>query len=310
MTYNTDFAQVEDDAQQVNLTRFNLFFPEKRDFFLENQGIFNFGGVGGMNGNAAAAANSVNANTPVLFFSRRIGLNGGRPVPIVGGGRLTGRIGAFSVGALNIQADDEPVTATRSTNFAVLRVKRDLFGRSNVGVLYTRRAETNGGIGVGETFGVDGLYSASTNLNVNAYYARTRTPGVLKDQASHLIKFDFNTDRYGVLLEDLSVGAGFNPMVGFLRRTDISRQFAQLRFSPRPARGHMRAVRQFNYVGNIEYFENSAGQVQMREVDGSLNIEFQSSDRLTVRYLDDYEFIPCRSTSRLALLRRRWPPVR
>src|SRR4029453_370975 len=91
-TYNTDFAQVEADEQQVNLTRFNLFFPEKREFFLENQGTFAFGGAG--------AAGPHTGDVPVLFYSRRIGLNQGRVVPIVAGGRLSGRAGRFSVGAL------------------------------------------------------------------------------------------------------------------------------------------------------------------------------------------------------------------
>ena len=85
-TYNTDFAQVEADEQQVNLTRFSLFFPEKREFFLENQGIFAFGG-------ARPAMRRRQARTPILFYSRRIGLNEGRVVPIDGGGRLTGRVG-------------------------------------------------------------------------------------------------------------------------------------------------------------------------------------------------------------------------
>jgi len=128
-TYNTDFAQVEDDTQQVNLTRFNLFFPEKREFFLEGQGIFAFGGSTG----------STNSNTPVLFFSRSIGLNNGRPAPIVGGGRLTGKTGAYSIGLLNIQSDDDEASGARATNFSVVRLKRDIFRRSYAGVLYTRR---------------------------------------------------------------------------------------------------------------------------------------------------------------------------
>src|SRR5258706_3778972 len=95
LTYNTDFAQVEDDTQQVNLTRFNLFFPERREFFLEGQGIFAFGGVtqmgaggGGGGGGSGLGLGVNNTNTPVMFFSRRIGLNNGPPVPIAGGGRL------------------------------------------------------------------------------------------------------------------------------------------------------------------------------------------------------------------------------
>ena len=105
-TYNTDFAQVEADEQQVNLTRFSLFFPEKRDFFLENQGMFTFGGA--VTSGLMAAA----SDTPILFYSRRIGLNGERTVPIEGGGRLTGRVGRNSVGVLSMRTGDEPVTGS------------------------------------------------------------------------------------------------------------------------------------------------------------------------------------------------------
>ena len=284
-TYNTDFAQVEDDLQQVNLTRFNLFFPERRDFFLEGQGIFAFGGAGtGGGGNFN--------NTPVLFFSRRIGLNSGRPVPIVGGGRITGKAGAYSIGVLNIQSDRDEAAAARPTNFSVLRVKHDLFRRSYVGALYTRRAETDGGTGAGDTFGVDALYSASRSLNINAYFGRTRTPGVHRDDTSHLARFDYNADRYGLQFEHLYVGGHFDPQVGFLRRTDFTHKFAQARFSPRPARTHMKAVRRFIYQGNIEYFKNGAGRLDTRETEGLFEVEFLNTDHLNVNYVGDYEFIP------------------
>ena len=286
-TYNTDFAQVEDDVQQVNLTRFNLFFPERRDFFVEGQGIFAFGGV--RTGGPGASSTS---NTPVLFFRRRIGLNNGRPVHIVGGGRMTGKAGAYSIGVLNIQSGDEPEAGAISTNFSVVRFKRDLFRRSNIGVLYTRRDETSGGRGVGETFGVDALYSASRSLNINASVARTRTPGVQRDDSSHFGRFDYNADRYGLSLEYLRVGANFNPEVGFLRRTDFRREFAQARFSPRPARTHMKAVRRFVYQGNVEYLENGAGRVDLRETGGSFGLELLNSDILTVSHARTYEFIP------------------
>ena len=127
-TYNTDFAQVEADEAQVNLTRFSLFFPEKREFFLENQGTFSFGGV------ATSGRNAVGGDTPVLFYSRRVGLNGSRVVPIQAGGRLTGRVGCYSLGLLNIRTDGEPSTGADGTNFSVVRVKRDILRRSSVGV--------------------------------------------------------------------------------------------------------------------------------------------------------------------------------
>ncbi len=123
-TYNTDFAQVEADEQQINLTRFSLFYPEKRDFFLENQGTFVFGGA------AVSSDAAASSDTPILFYSRRIGLNNGRSVPIDAGGRLTGRIGKYSLGALGIQTEGQP-TGPDTTAFSVFRLKRDILRRSS-----------------------------------------------------------------------------------------------------------------------------------------------------------------------------------
>ena len=289
LTYNTDFAQVEDDTQQVNLTRFDLQFPERREFFLEGQGLFTFGNPGVGSGSSG--------NTPVLFFSRRIGLNNERPIPIAGGGRLTGRVGPYSIGLLNIQTKDDPAAAAKDTNFSVVRLKRDILRRSNVGLLYTRRAETGpDGSPPGETAGVDWLYSLSPSLNVTGYYARTRTHthtrGVNIDDGSHLVSFDYNADRYGLQIQHTAVGTNFNPQVGFLRRRDFKRSFVQARFSPRPSQTHMKAVRRFVYTGNIEYIENNQGRLDFREQEGLFQIEMVNGDGLTIDYMRDYEFIP------------------
>ena len=281
LTYNTDFAQVEDDQQQINLTRFNLFFPEKREFFLEGRDIFAFGRATGR------------GNTPVLFFSRQIGLESGQSVPIVGGARMTGKTGPYSVGLLNIQSDDDVAADARATNFSVVRVKRDILRRSVIGAIYTRRQETGpDGAEPGETFGVDALYSSSRSLYLNGYYAKTQTPGLSGDDTSHLARLDYNADRYGLQLEQLGVEANFIPQIGFLRRTDFLRRFALVRFSPRPARTRMPAVRRFIYQGSVEYLENGQGRRDWQEIAGRFGIELQSSDQLNVEYTRDYEFIP------------------
>ena len=105
MTVNTDFAQVEEDLQQVNLTRFDVFYPEKRDFFLEGQGIFDFGGQAGFSARTATV--------PIMFFSRRVGLSNGQSVPVIAGGRLTGKAGKFDVGGLVITTNDKPEAGAR-----------------------------------------------------------------------------------------------------------------------------------------------------------------------------------------------------
>ena len=280
-TYNTDFAQVEADEQQVNLTRFSLFFPEKREFFLENQGLFGFGGV---------PVTRATGDVPILFYSRRIGLQGGRSVPIRTGGRLTGRLGRFSLGALSIRTDEEAVSGAQPTNFAVVRVKRDLLRRSSVGLIMTGRSVRQVGERPNYAYGIDGTFAFFNDLAINTYWARTDTAGRSEDDTSYRAQIDYAGDRYGVQVEHLAVGEGFNPEVGFVRRDDMRRSFGLLRFSPRPA--FLDAVRKFSWTGSIAYIENGAGRLETRELEGEFGTEFESGDQLTVGYVDTYEFLP------------------
>ncbi len=185
VTVHTDFAQVEADEQQVNLTRFSLFFPEKREFFLENQGMFSFGGVQLANN----FNNNNNNDAPILFYSRRVGLNqiqdaagrvSGRVVPLDVGGRLTGRTGRYSIGIVNTQTGEESEllpSPARSTNFSVVRVKRDVFRKSSVGLIATGRSVAQNGVGRNLVYGLDGAFAFFDNLSINTYWAKTETRG-------------------------------------------------------------------------------------------------------------------------------------
>ncbi len=287
LTYNTDFAQVEADEQQINLTRFSLFFPEKREFFLENQGVFTFGGAGTTGGGGGGGTAS---ETPILFYSRRIGLEGARAVPIQAGGRVTGRIGRYSLGALSIRSAEEPVARVPATTFSVVRVKRDLLRRSSIGAIVTGRSVGQEYKGSNVAVGVDGTFAFFDNFAINTYWAQTPTEDLAGKDTSYRAQLDYAGDRYGVQIERLVVGDRFNPEIGFLRRKDIRRSFGQLRFSPRP-RG-IPAVRKLSWTGSLAYVENDAGRVEARDWDGSFEIEFQSSDRFVVGYRDSYEFLP------------------
>ena len=185
-TVNTDFAQVEDDEQQVNLTRFSLFFPEKRDFFLEGADTFSFGG-GGMGGGSA----------PLLFYSRQIGLANGVPVPIRGGTRLLGRLGPWNVGLLDIQTAESTDAGTPTTNFAVGRVSYDFLARSRVGGMVTMRnpiaATRIGGAGdAGLAYGVDTTFNPSREVSITGYLARTDNPGVTDGDVSYRTRFSWS----------------------------------------------------------------------------------------------------------------------
>jgi hypothetical protein len=289
-TVNTDFAQVEIDEQQVNLTRFSLFFPEKRDFFLEGRGVFDFarGGAGAQGGGFTLGSEG-SADTPYLFYSRRIGLNRNRVIPITVGGRLTGKVGSFGVGIMNIQTGDDRPSNTPDTNFTVVRVKRDILRRSTIGAMFTNRSVAVNERGSNQSYGVDGSFSFYQNVNFGAYWARTETAGVTRDDDSYQAKFDYAADRYGARAEFLKVGDNFNPEVGFLRRDDFRRSFGQLRFSPRPQ--NVRAIRKFIYQGSFEYIETGRGLLETRQQSGRFEIEFDNSDRFTAEVNDNYEFL-------------------
>jgi hypothetical protein len=288
-TYNTDFAQVENDEQQVNLTRFSLFFPEKREFFLEGQGIFNFGGRTTRRGGGGGQS-----DMPIMFFSRRIGLDDGHGVPINLGGRLTGRSRKFTIGTLAMQTGDLVETGIPTTNFAVARVKRDILRRSNIGFISTYRSETfdediGGSHGSNTLFGVDGNFTFFQNLDINTYWARTWTSGLAEGDTSYMGSVRYGGDRYGAELQHLKIGENFKPEVGFVRRDDISKTSAELRFSPRAP--SIPAVRKFNFEGSFDYVTNTEGLVETRRGQLEFRTDLENGDFFRVQYTRRYEYL-------------------
>ncbi|HEV8319735.1 MAG TPA: DUF5916 domain-containing protein [Vicinamibacterales bacterium] len=210
LTYNTDFAQVEVDEQQINLTRFNLLFPEKRPFFLENRGLFAVGRPGEID----------------LFFSRRIGIDDdGTLLPIQGGARLTGKAGGFNVGLLNMQT--AAVDDTPANNFTAARLNKDLRNRSSMGVMFVNRQGTGSRAGPDDynrTYSVDGKLGIRQAVSISAFAARTQTPGKDGRDYAYSSAFDFRTRAYEASFAYTEVGDDFNPEVGFLQRPDGYRQ--------------------------------------------------------------------------------------
>jgi hypothetical protein len=203
LTYNTDFAQVEVDEQQINLTRFRLFFPEKRPFFLENAGTFSVG----------------TPQAVELFFSRRIGIGGeGEQVPILGGGRLTGKAGGLTLGVLDIQTE-RVGSEIAPTNYAVGRVIRELPNRSRIGGVVVSRLNTDATDDYNLTYAVDGRLGLGEAINFEGYLARTETPGL--DGREHAANFSgtYVTRDWNGGFSYREVGEAFNPEAGFLERT-------------------------------------------------------------------------------------------
>jgi hypothetical protein len=220
-TVNTDFAQVEVDDQQVNLDRFNLFFPEKRPFFLENAGFFTVGNPGEVD----------------LFFSRRIGIGAaGEAIPSVGGGRVSGKAGRFNVGLLNMQTD-EYQHRVPGNNFSVVRLTRDLPNRSSVGGLFVNRAGTGDlapASDVNRTYAVDGKWGIRQATVLSSFLARTETPRAPDDDFAFNVRSRTNVPRYDLELGYQEVGAGFNPEVGFLSRRGYRKVDARIQTRFRP----------------------------------------------------------------------------
>jgi hypothetical protein len=232
VTVNTDFAQVEVDEQQVNLTRFGLFFPEKRDFFLENSNLFTMG------------TGSAFTSTPVqtdLFFSRRIGLSDtGQPVPILGGARLTGKVGSNSIAVLDIQTDqafDRP-----GDNFFVSRYSRDILRRSRVGALFINKESVDGSAHFNRTLGVDGNFAIGRSLQVNSFLAKTLTPGLDGKDMAYYGRIAYRDPYWNLWLNYLDVQDNFNAEAGFVQRRGIRTTKAYVSPTPRPKSGSIKLL--------------------------------------------------------------------
>ena len=205
LTYNTDFAQVEADQQQINLNRFNLFFPEKRPFFLENAGTFSVG----------------NSGEVELFFSRRIGIGaGGIRIPILLGGRLSGKVSKYNIGFLDMQTESVG-DSIAANNFAVARVYRDLPNRSGVGVIFVQRLGTGAWArdnDYNHTLGLDGKIGIGEFGQVSGFVAGTNTPGVRGKEYAFQVGGSYNSAAWLTFGNFMQVSNDFNPEVGFLRR--------------------------------------------------------------------------------------------
>ncbi|MFQ6113982.1 MAG: DUF5916 domain-containing protein, partial [bacterium] len=245
LTINTDFAQVEADVEQINLTRFPLFFPEKREFFLESASIFKFGEPG------------FNEPPPLLlFFSRRIGIEGfDTIVPILTGGRITGKVGNYNVGLLDILTDDEK--GFPKSHFSVVRVSRDVFQRSKIGVMLTNRADI--GQSQNLAYGVDANIWLSNVLEFQSFFTQTHTSGTGNADRAWKLGFDFTKDHWGWFASHMLIDENFDPAVGFVLRRDIRRSRFAFRVSPQP---NGRLLRRTDIRQSFNHITNKDGRLQ------------------------------------------------
>ena len=266
-TYHTDFAQVEVDEQQVNLTRFNLFFPEKRDFFLENSGTFNLGG-----GNQFFGYGQSNQQNLIPFFSRRIGLSSsGTPIPITGGARVTGKVSQYDVGLLAMKT--QSLGSTPANNFLVARLKRNLLRNSWIGTLVTNRDSTRPG-DYNRVYGTDAHFQFD-KLQLDSYVLRSDTPGKSGRNQGRRFQTEWRDDELIVSAEYNSVQPNFNPELGFIRRKEVAQYSGD--FSWRPLL-NSETIRNLIFGTNLDYYGGSgSGKVETRTQEGNLGIQFENN---------------------------------
>jgi hypothetical protein len=264
LTVHTDFAQVEADVAQINLTRFSLFFPEKREFFLENAGIFEFGIEG------------FGPPPLLLFFSRRIGIAGGREVPLLGGARLTGRAGPWSIGALDVVTADEGDEPR--TNWSVARVRRNLLARGQVGgiVTHVEPADSEGST----AFGADFSFQPTNEILLTGMAAANLAPDDPSEPYAGSFVFDHTGDFWGSRASWDVIGEGMRPAAGFVQRSGIHRGFGTLRQRPRPG-GIVRLV---TIRQTVEIILDTDGTVEDRSFGLSFEPQLETGDELRLEF--------------------------
>jgi hypothetical protein len=284
LTVNTDFAQVESDQEQFNLTRFDLFFPEKREFFLEGGDIFRFG----------ERWQEHEPPTSLLFFSRTIGLSeDGREIPVLAGVKATGKAGPYDIGLMNILTDgisyteDEELVEIERTNSSVFRLKRDIFEKSTVGIMALSKDSLSSG-DYNRAAGLDFNLALGSHVQGTGFLAKTFSPGLSgADLAGHL-GFIYQSDFFSNDISYTDIGENFNAEMGFIPRTDIRKLRWNVGVSPRPKFLGLRQSFIFNWLTSID---NHAGRLESRtNMTGIFNL-FQNGTTVFFGVMQNYEFL-------------------
>lgn len=272
VTINTDFAQAEVDDEQVNLTRFALFYPEKRDFFLENAGQFNVGSVSSFNRLAD------------LFFTRRIGLSDtGETVPIIGGVRLTGKLGRNDIALMDVQTNG--VFEESGENFLVARYSRNILTRSKVGALFINKAQTNG-THYNRTYAVDMTLAPHANFTVTGFLAKTETPSISTGDMAGYLNATWLSQSWRIYGEFGDLQDNFNPEVGFLPRRGIRTTKLRVEWNPRPDRW---GIRMLSPMYDIMYTTDQQNRLVSRRYHFMNGTVFDNGAYLNIFYNRNYE---------------------
>lgn len=268
LTVNTDFAQVEADNVQLNLTRFSLFFPEKREFFLERSGLFEHG----------------NSQTTQTFFSRRIGLE----QQILAGARLTGQVGRVSVGLMNIEEGDKmsDILGAGSTNNTVARIRTDILPRATIGSIFTNLEQAGH---YNRAAGVDAKYRFAGSSELSGWYTKVWDSDPLFDDAAGHVLARLENDVYGAQATFTSVGEHYNPALGFVRRRDMREFTGQLIYRPFVTVPSLSFVRRLYLQGDYDYIEGQNGAKQSTDLTVRARTEFSARDYVELAFERQFE---------------------
>lgn len=279
LTYNTDFSQVEVDQEQLNLTRFSLFFPERREFFIENSGSVQFGDVQERNLRTIATLRDF-----TLFNSRQIGLTrDGRVIPIIGGGRLSGHIGESEVGFLNMQT--ERAFGRPAENFSVARVRRNIFGTADVGVMLLNRQAADTGL-FNTSYGIDVNVRPLPNTVINSYYARSEGNGTESDGDAARVSIGYRDALWNTSAMWKRVSEHFDPGMGFIRRRRMQESYATVSLHARPG---LRRIQELNPYAEVDYITDLSSQLSTRTLSTGLEVHFQPDGQLSLDYNDQLD---------------------
>ncbi len=280
MTYNTDFAQVEADQERVNLTRFDLFFPEKREFFLEGSETFFFGQAGrSMTSNGRNPTGNIR-----LFHSRRIGIHDRNKIPILGGIRLNGKAGKkTSIGLLSIQTDQATTTDEElvpGTNFSALRIKRNIFAQSTAGIMVLNKQQKGGDYN--RSIGFDSSFDISKKLSFYVIgagtYSTNNEAGQNKNRNNIAgnIGGNWQSDLWQYTVSYLDIEKMFNPEMGYIRRTDIQRTSSSITYSPRPGKRFPK-IRKFLFTAQGNYQTDHNSFILNKDIEGAFSLLLNGS---------------------------------
>jgi len=295
-SYNTDFAQVEADQEVVNVSRFNLFFPEKRDFFLENAGLFQFGDVvlserasGGGESRRVSSSSSEHQSGYLLYYSRSIGLKEEEEIPLYGGTKVAGKIGKNSIGFMSMQTKNKQLSEGKtepSTNYTSLRIKHDVLRNSSIGMIFLNKQSSYEKYN--RAFGIDGNFPLTTSFTMGGSIAKTFTPNVNGKDYAGTFFMDLRTDVFSWNVKYLNLSDNFNPEMGFVRRDSIRSTYTTATLNKWI---NKYGLRNFRFYTSFNYVTDDENILETKRLSGNLYAYFSSGDYLGFGVYRNYEFL-------------------